>query len=166
MTQDMISLRDLPQLQERMLQRAVELIDGSSGGLYLCDAQRRVLRGTAAFRLPIDILGWSCVWRRGGRARGRDRTGLIVPDYRTWPNRSGAYAPDAPFHAVLAAPMIWQGEVVGVIDILRDEGRLPFTPGDLDLLQLFANQAALVLENARLIDGAGSGWNNSACCTN
>ncbi len=49
--------------------------------------------------------------------------------------------------------MIWQGEVIGVIDILRDERRLPFTPGDLDLLQLFANQAALVLENARLIDG-------------
>jgi GAF domain-containing protein len=49
--------------------------------------------------------------------------------------------------------MIWQGEVIGVIDVLRDERRLPFTPGDLDLLQLFANQAALVLENARLIDG-------------
>jgi GAF domain-containing protein len=154
MTQDMISLRDLPRLQERMLQRAVELIDGSSGGLYLSDAERRVLRGTAGFRLPIDIHGVELLYGEGAAGRAAEiGQGLIVPDYRAWPNRSSVYAPDAPVHAVLAAPMIWQGEVIGVIDVLRDERRIPFTPGDLDLLQLFANQAALVLENARLIDG-------------
>ena len=154
MTQDMISLRDLPRLQERMLQRAVELTDGSSGGLYLRDGQRRVLRGTAGFRLPIDIRGVELQFGEGAAGQAAESgQGLIVPDYRAWPDRSSAYAPDAPLHAVLAAPMIWQGDVIGVIDVLRDERMTPFTPGDLDLLQLFAHQAALVLENARLIEG-------------
>ncbi len=155
MTQDMISLRDVPRLLDRVLERAVDLLEGSSGGLYLCDRQRGVLRAVAAWRLPIDILGVELHYGEGAAGRAAESgRGLIVPDYRAWPDRSSAYAPDAPLHAVLAAPMVWQGEVVGVIDVLRDEGMTPFAQGDLDLLQLFANQAALVLENARLIDGA------------
>jgi GAF domain-containing protein len=155
MTQDMISLRDVGRLLDRVLERAVDLLEGSSGGLYVCDRERGMLRAVAAFRLPIDILGVELRYGEGAAGRAAESgQGLIVPDYRAWPSRSSAYAPDAPLHAVLAAPMVWQGEVVGVIDVLRDEGMTPFAQGDLDLLQLFANQAALVLENARLIDGA------------
>ena len=155
MTQDMISLRDVPRLLDRVLERAVDLLDGSSGGLYLCDRQRGVLRAVAGCRLPIDILGVELHYGEGAAGRAAESgRGLIVPDYRAWADRSSAYAPDAPLHAVLAVPMVWQGEVVGVIDVLREEGMTPFAEGDLDLLQLFADQAALVLENARLIDGA------------
>ena len=151
MTQDMISLRDVPRLLDRVLERAVDLLEGSSGGLYLCDRERGVLRAVAAWQLPIDILGVELHYGEGAAGRAAESgRGLIVPDYRAWPDRSSAYAPDAPLHAVLAAPMVWQGEVVGVIDVLRDEGMTPFAEGDLDLLQLFADQAALVLENASL----------------
>ena len=151
MTQDMISLRDLSRLQERMLQRAVELLEGSSGGLYLCDTESRRLRGSAGFRLPVELRGVELDFGEGAAGRAAEtKQGVIVPDYRTWPDRSGAFAPDVPFQAVLAAPMIWQGEVIGVIDVLRDEQMMPFTSDELDLLQLFANQAAPVLENASL----------------
>jgi signal transduction histidine kinase len=151
MTEDMISLRDPPRLQERMLERAVELLEGSSAGLYLCDSDRRQLRGSASFRLPIELRGVELDYGDGAAGRAAEtKQGVIVPDYRIWPERSGVFAPDVPFQAVLAAPMIWQGEVIGVIDVLRDEQMMPFTSDDLDLLQLFANQAAPVLENASL----------------
>ena len=155
LTQDLISLRDVPRLLDRMLERAVHLLDGSSGGLYLADRPKRTLRAAAAYRLPIEIRGVELRYGEGAAGRAAEAgEGLIVPDYRAWPDRSTAYAADAPFQAVLAAPMLWQGEVVGVIDVLRDERMTPFAQGDLDLLQLFANQAALALENARLIEGA------------
>ena len=151
MTEDMISQRDLPRLRERMLQRAAELLEGISAGLYLCDAEHRRLRGSAGFRLPIELCGIELAYGDGAAGRAAEsKQGVIVPDYRTWPNRSGVFAPDVPFQAVLAAPMIWQGEVIGVIDVLRDEQMMPFTSDDLDLLQLFANQAAPVLVNASL----------------
>jgi len=155
LTQDLISLREVPRLLERMLERAVDLLDGTSGGLYLPERPKRVLRAVAGYRLPIEIRGVEMSYGEGAAGRAAEAgQGLIVPDYRSWPHRSSAYAADAPFRAVLAAPMLWQGEVVGVIDVLRDEGMTPFTQGDLDLLQVFANQAALALENARLIEGA------------
>ena len=155
LTQDLISLRDVPRLLDRMLERVVHLLDGSSGGLYLADRPKRVLRAVAAYRLPIEIRGVELGYGEGAAGKAAEAgQGLIVPDYRAWQGRSTAYAADVPFRAVLAAPMLWQGEVVGVIDVLRDEGMTPFAQGDLDLLQLFANQAALALENARLIEGA------------
>jgi GAF domain-containing protein len=134
-----------------MLERAVELLEGTSAGLYLCDADRRRLRGSAGFRLPVELRGVELEYGDGAAGRAAEsKRGIIVPDYRTWPHRSDAFAPDVPFRAVLAAPMIWQDEVIGVIDVLRDEQMMPFTSDDLDLLQLFANQAAPVLENAAL----------------
>jgi signal transduction histidine kinase len=155
MTQDMISLRDLPRLQERMLERAVELLDGTCAGLYLCDKDRRRLRGSAGFRLPVELRGVEMEYGDGAAGRAAEsKRGVIVPDYRTWSYRSRVFAPDVPFRAVLAAPMIWQDEVIGVIDVLRDEQGMPFTSDDLDLLQLFANQAVPVLENASLFDRA------------
>lgn len=155
LTQDLISLRDVPRLLDRMLERAVQLLDGSSGGLYLSEGPKRRLRAAASYRLPIEIRGVELKYGEGAAGRAAETgQGLIVPDYRTWPGRASAYSVDAPFRAVLATPMLWQGEVIGVIDVLRDEGLPAFTQGDLDLLQVFANQAALALENARLIEGA------------
>jgi K+-sensing histidine kinase KdpD len=48
--------------------------------------------------------------------------------------------------------MIWQGQATGVIDVeytMETPGR--FTQPDLELLSLFAHQAAIAVENARLV---------------
>jgi Nif-specific regulatory protein len=51
-------------------------------------------------------------------------------------------------HALMAAPMIVDGEVIGVVEVLnRIEGT--FTPTDLELLKVFANLAATGARNAQ-----------------
>jgi diguanylate cyclase (GGDEF)-like protein len=50
--------------------------------------------------------------------------------------------------------MIWQDQVIGVIDVLHNVETRRFTQADLDLLTLFANQAAIAVENARLLEAA------------
>jgi GAF domain-containing protein len=78
----------------------------------------------------------------------RKRGTLHVPDVQE--------QSDAPTRGVindwrtfLAAPLFQQGELVGTLSARRSEVR-PFTPTQIKLLETFANQAVIALENVRL----------------
>ena len=49
----------------------------------------------------------------------------------------------------LAAPLRHQGELIGVLIARRTEVR-PFTPAQIKLLETFADQAVIAIENVRL----------------
>jgi Nif-specific regulatory protein len=50
--------------------------------------------------------------------------------------------------AIMAAPMVYQGELIGVIEVLNKAGGGNFSAGDLELLQVFGNLAASGTVNA------------------
>ena len=63
------------------------------------------------------------------------------------------FAPDFGNMAALVAPMVWQGRSVGGLFVTRlqeDQGYAPFTQRDIDLLQSFADQAVIAIQNAKL----------------
>jgi GAF domain-containing protein len=53
------------------------------------------------------------------------------------------------FHTFLAAPLRQKGEVIGTLNARRTEVR-PFTPAQIKLLETFADQAVIAIENVRL----------------
>ena len=55
----------------------------------------------------------------------------------------------ADFRTFLAAPLRQQGELIGVLGARRTEVR-PFTPAQIKLLETFADQAVIAIENVRL----------------
>lgn len=59
---------------------------------------------------------------------------------------------DLPVRAVLAVPMIWQGQVIGVLMAAHTDPGRTFSADDGNAAQLFAGQAASALENVRLLD--------------
>jgi len=146
---------DLPSLLHTIVERAARLLNTNSGGMYLCDPARDEVRCVVSYKTAQDYTG--TVLKYGEGAAGmvaQSGKPLVIDDYRSWGGRAAAFDAEQPFMAVLSAPMIWQGQVMGVIHVLHDmEGRL-FSQAELDLLTQFANHAAVAVENARLYDEA------------
>jgi PAS domain S-box-containing protein len=144
---------DLPTQLNIVVERAVELLRASEGGLYLCDSERQEVRCVVSYKTVADYTG--VVLKYGEGAAGVvAETGqpLVIDDYRSWPGRAAVYNIDMPFSAVLSVPMIWQGRVNGVIHVLEKSEFRHFSEADLDLLNMFASHAAIAVEHARLYD--------------
>ena len=61
------------------------------------------------------------------------------------------YAGPRPFRSGLNVPILLEDELIGVIGIVREEVG-PFADEHIELLKTFADQAAIAIANARLID--------------
>jgi PAS domain S-box-containing protein len=150
---DIISSDSLPDLLNTIVARAVDLLGGRSGGMYLYDPQLRQARCVVSYNTPVDYSG--TVLQYGEGAAGTVAvTGepLIIDDYQAWAGRARSFAGDDFFGALISAPMRWQGQVIGVIHVLDAAGQRQFTDDDLKLLIPFANQAAVAVANARLFE--------------
>lgn len=85
-------------------------------------------------------------------ANGRaavERRLVHIPDVAMDPEYT--YGGPRPYRAMLAAPIMFEDELVGSVAIARTEPQ-PFTDNHIALLQTFADQAAIALVNARLIE--------------
>jgi PAS domain S-box-containing protein len=149
---DITAQRDLQMLLQMIVERATKMLRGYSGGMYLCDPEKKELRLAVSHKPPRDYTG--TVLKYGEGAAGVVvETGkpLIIDDYRTWPGRVAAYDVQL-FTGVLTVPMVWHRRVTGAIYVLGDVETRPFTEADQELLSLFANHAAVAVENARLME--------------
>ena len=154
-TLDITATRPLPILLRTIVERAARLLDAPGGGLYLCDPDRQQVRCVVSYNTPRDYTG--TVLKYGEGAAGTvalTEEPLIIDDYRAWSKRAAVYEEEQPFTAMLMVPMIWQGRVIGMISVLNDVESRRFTRADLELLTLFANHAAIAVENARMYEQA------------
>ncbi len=79
---------------------------------------------------------------------------LLVPDAAKEPRFTGRIAREVgfPVASILCVPLRAQDEVVGVIELLNPVDGRPFDEHDSDLLTTLANQAAIAIKNARLLE--------------
>jgi len=78
----------------------------------------------------------------------RDHGTLHVPDVGAQ-NEFQQLGSERHFHTHLVVPLRQQGEFIGLIGARRTEVR-PFTPTQIKLLETFADQAVIAIENVRL----------------
>ena len=79
----------------------------------------------------------------------REHGTLHVPDVSKWNEFQVVSA--VGWRSRLTAPLRQQGEIVGVLNARRIEVR-PFTPAQIKLLETFADQAVIAIENVRLFN--------------
>jgi PAS domain S-box-containing protein len=150
---DITGHQDVSVLLQAIVERAARLLGARAGGMYLCDPEKQEARCVVSYNTPHDYAG--TVLKYGEGAAGIvAQTGqpLIIDDYRSWQGRATVFEEKQPFRAVLTLPMTWQGRVTGVIHVLDDTASRHFTRADQELLKLFANHAAIAVENTRLLE--------------
>jgi len=78
---------------------------------------------------------------------------MIIDDYREWMGRSEKYA-EIDARAVVVAPLLMGDRPVGAMNVWHEDPDEHFTEEDLKLLNLFGQQAAIAINNARLFQEA------------
>jgi signal transduction histidine kinase len=78
-----------------------------------------------------------------------DRRVVNIPDIMTEPHYRPVLQEALGYRSVLAVPMLREALPIGVIVVTRNEVR-PFADRDVGLLQTFADQAVIAIENVRL----------------
>src|SRR5262249_32651417 len=88
-----------------------------------------------------------------GRHSGAGRAALerrTIHIHDVWNDSEYTYGDgQLPFRTLLAIPMLRAGELLGTISIQREQVR-PFTDNQITLMETFADQAAIAIENVRL----------------
>ena len=149
------SQKELMPLLHTILKRAAGLLNAHMGGLYLKRPEPSdLMELVVGFNLPTQFVGATVRIGDGvsGMVAKLNQT-IMVDDYKNWTNRAEVFS-EAPFRRVLGVPMRVKGQVIGTINITDDELTGPYTPDQIRLASLFADQAANAVENARLLDEA------------
>ncbi|MEI7844983.1 MAG: GAF domain-containing protein [Chloroflexota bacterium] len=141
---------DLNTLLENIVEHAKALLNAASSGIYLYLAQSEELE------LTVETATYLTVGTRLKKGEGlagcvaQVRQPMRIDDYSTWENRSRQYVENF-IHAVLEVPMLYRGELIGVltVDETGDSSR-KYSEADERLLSLFASQAAGAIHTSRL----------------
>jgi len=139
---------ELDAVLQRLVDEVAGLLQAEAVDCFLLDSQRDVLRCAAVHGLPEEIVGFEFPADRGlaGRAIARGRSAL-ADDYTQVPE-AVPHAAYEGFHSAIVAPMRWAGEVKGVLGVGTRDRKRRLTRAEGELLEAFANLAALALRNA------------------
>jgi two-component system, NtrC family, sensor kinase len=146
---------DLAPVFDAILSNATRLCDGNLAGLWRYDGQ--FLIGAAQHNLSTEFVEkYMDVKLEPGRSgptrlAALERRTVHVADISAEPGFSPKILQFERARTVLAVPLLRKTELVGVIAIWRREVR-PFNEQQIALVQTFAAQAVIAIENTRLLN--------------
>ena len=146
---------DLQPVFDTIAENAVRLCEAERAYIFRFDGE--VLRAAASYNVGAEMKGW--VYRNPivpGRhsvsARSAlERRTVQVHDVQADPEYTYASRDVDPIRTILSVPMLKGDDLVGIITIYRLEVK-PFTDKQISLVETFADQAVIAIENVRLFD--------------
>jgi class 3 adenylate cyclase len=138
---------------DEVVEASERLCRADYGALYLLEhgLLRVAAHNTRAEGAEYDRQHPHALDRTTGAGRAAvARESIHIPDIREDPEYSYG-GPTAYYRSLIAVPIMVEDELIGVVVLVRREPQ-PFTDEHIALIQTFADQAAIALTNARLID--------------
>jgi C4-dicarboxylate-specific signal transduction histidine kinase len=144
---------DLARTLQLVITQAAETLPMDAGALFLLDENAQMHKVMASHNLaPDDINRITFSFHEGVPGWVvRNRRPLIVPD-ATIDSRVHPTVIEDGVKSVMAIPLIAREKVVGVLNLFYRTGLDGFDEESLSLAQVYADQAAIFIENARLVD--------------
>jgi diguanylate cyclase (GGDEF)-like protein/PAS domain S-box-containing protein len=140
---------NLNALLQSIAQHALNLIGGKSCNCFIYKPELDLMELVATAGEDLALSGK--MRRRGEGVVGQVwATGapLLVNDYHAWPGRKRDHD-HFPSRALVSVPVRWGEEFLGVLNMLAYTPHR-YTEADMDMLSMFAAQAAIAIRNARL----------------
>ncbi|MDY6875439.1 MAG: GAF domain-containing protein [Chloroflexota bacterium] len=137
-------------LLQNIVERGCRLLGTGAGGVYLFDEARGELEFVVSHGYTRDYVGTRFVPGEGlcGRVLQSGEP-LVVDDYSHWEGRASDWEVES-LTAVLGVPLKHGEQVIGVLEFAESSRADGFDGHDVWLATVFANQAAVAVENARL----------------
>ncbi len=147
------STLDLDEVLAQIARTAASVMQAEASSVLLLDRRRNTLTFAAAFGEQSPALVGREFDAELGIAGHVIRTGKAenIGDVSQNPDFFRGIDEQLRFHTVglMAAPMVYKSEVIGVVEVLNRRGGGTFGSADLALLEVFANLAAFGARNAQ-----------------
>ncbi|MEP7136906.1 MAG: GAF domain-containing protein [Chloroflexota bacterium] len=155
-TRQLTSTLEQEPLLQNILDNAVSILNCEAGTLFLVDEQT----GDLVFRVIVSPVAGNLLNKRLPAGTGivgravQTRAPVIENDAQRSVFRSNVETDkQTGFYprSLLAVPMMIKDRVLGVIEVINRRDGLPFVADDQNILTAFSGQAAVAMENARLL---------------
>jgi len=147
---DITSELELSSLLKVIVERSADLLDATGGELGLYDEETGRIEIVVSHNMSRDYTG--CYQELGEGAMGHAATSLepvVIENYQTWEGCMEEY-PD--IYGSLAVPLKIGERLLGVFSTVTSDPNRQFTREDQHILSLFAQQASIAINNARLFE--------------
>jgi signal transduction histidine kinase len=146
---------ELQPIFDTLVENAVRLCEAERAFLFRFDG--KLLRSAASYNVSPELREFVdknpiAPGRHSISARAAlERRTVHVPDIQVDPEYAYAVRDERPIRTTLAVPMLKGDDLIGTITIYRLELK-PFTDKQIALVETFADQAVIAIENVRLFD--------------
>ena len=147
---------DLQAVFETVAESSVRLCGADRAFIYRFDGE--LLRMAVAFNAPQglkEFIAQNPIRLGRNSASGRaalERQTVHIPDISADPEYTYVSKDVEKIRTVVAVPILKGDDLLGVMNIYRLEEVRPFTDKQIALVETFADQAAIAIDNVRLVD--------------
>jgi len=149
----MIATLDASEVLQRIIAAVRRLFPPSDWSLLLVDPEQ----GDLVFELCVGEAADALLGKRVARGEGiagwvaERQQPALVEDVHHDPRFARRFDAKSQFRtqSILAVPLVFQGQTLGVLELVSPEGAEPYTAEQLERLSPFADLAAVALANAR-----------------